>query len=184
MAVSSGDYTGCSVLIYDADGNHLGNTVVTDYDKGSLRIEVEETPEVLASGAGCKLLILMSPTPFEYQGRVSREGTKTIIAMYKGQEKESRGATRYKIELKALIEYLVCDGRAYPLHSPLEVEVVNISKSGVRFRTPFFAMSDGDRFQIRIKISGNEKQLIADVTNHIDVGSEASEYGCCFLISN
>ena len=184
MAAPSADYTGCSVLIYDIDGYYLGNTVVTDYDKATLRIEVQALPPVLTSGAGCRLLILMAPTPYEYQGRIVKEGTKTSIAMYKGKEKENRGATRYKVELKAIIEHLVCDGQAYPLHTPLEVVIINISKSGVRFRTPFFAMTDGDRFQMRIKISNNEKLLIADVTNHIDKGSEASEYGCSFLISN
>lgn len=184
MAASGADYTGCSVLIYDSNGNHLGNTVVTEYDKNTLRIEVQTVPAALSSGAGCKLLILMAPTPFEYHGRVVKEGTRVTIAMYKGKEKESRGATRYRVDLKALIENLVCDGRAYPLHTPLEVVIINISRSGVRFRTPFFAMTDGDRFQMRIKISGNEKLLIADVTNHIDRGSETSEYGCRFLISN
>lgn len=183
MAASSADYKGCSILIYDSDGNHLGNTVVTDYDKATLRIEVQTVPPALTSGAGCRLLILMPPTPFEYQGRVVKEGAKITIAMYKGKEKENRGSMRYKVDLKALIENLVCDGHAYPLHTPLEVAIINISKSGVRFRTPFYAMTDGDRFQMRIKISDNEKLLIADVTNHIDRGTDSSEYGCRFLIS-
>ena len=184
MAASNTDYTGCSVLIYDPEGNHLGNTVVTDHDKNTLRIELQTVPAALVSGAGCKLLILMAPTPYEYQGRAVKEGTKITIAMYKGKEKENRGSARYKINLKAAIENLICDGRAYPLHTPLEVTLVNISKSGVRFRTPFFALTKGDRFQMRIKISDNEKLLIADVVNHMDKGSEASEYGCRFLISN
>lgn len=184
MAVPGADYTGCSILIYDTEGNHLGNTVVTDHDKATLRIEVQSVPAALAPGAGCRLLILMAPTPYEYHGRVVKEGTKTTIAMYKGKEKENRGAARYRVDLKALIENLVCDGHAYPLHTPLEVIIVNISRSGVRFRTPYFAMMDGDRFQMRIEISGNEKLLIADVTNHTDRGTDASEYGCRFLISN
>lgn len=183
MAASSGDYTGCSILIHDEGGNHLCSTVVTSFDKSTLRIEVEETPKNLINGAFCRLLILSSPAPYEYHGRVIKEGTRIAIAMYKGQEKENRGAARYEVNLTARIEHLICDGRAYPLHTPLEVRVLNISKSGVRFRTPFYALSDGDRFNMRMKISDNEKLLIASVTNHSDHESKTSEYGCSFLIS-
>ena len=182
MSVSGGDLTGCSVLVYDLEGNHLSDTIVTEFDKNSMRIEVEEMPAALGQGTECMMLIMMSPTPFEFHGRVIKEGTKTAIALFKGHEKESRGATRYRVDHTATIEYLVCNSRAYPLHTPLEVSVMNISKSGVRFKTPFYAMTDGDRFQIRLKISGGEKQLIADVTNHTDVQSDKSEYGCRFLI--
>jgi len=183
MAASS-DYTDCSVLIYDTSGNHLGNTIVTYYDKTSLRIEVQATPPALNAGDLCKLLILSAPTPYEYFGRVLKESSNRAIALYKGQVKESRGATRYRVNFTAIVENLVCEGRAYPLHTPLEVMLLNISKSGVRFRTLFYALSDGDRFQMRMKISDNEKMLIAEVTNHIDNGAESSEYGCHFLVSS
>lgn len=180
---ASSDYTGCSILIYDLAGNHLGNTVITYYEKNSLRIEIQSTPSALNAGDLCKLLILSAPAPYEYFGRVLKENSTRAIAMYKGQEKESRGATRYKVSLPAFIENLICDGRAYPLYKPLTVLLLNISKSGVRFRAPFYALSDGDRFQMKMKISDNEKMLIADVTNHVDNGSETSEYGCHFLVS-
>ena len=184
MAVSSADYTGSTVIINDAQGNHLCSTVVTLYDKGSMRIEVEELPGDLAAGYNCSLLILAPGKPYEYQGRVIKEGANTSFALYRGHELENRQSERYKISTTALVENLVCDGRAYPLHTPLEVVLINISKSGVRFRAPYFAMTDTDRFQMRMRISQNEKLLIADVVNHMDIGSEASEYGCLFLIGS
>jgi hypothetical protein len=184
MPAQKGDYTDCSILIYDKDGNHLNNTVVTSHDKVSLRVEVEEPPPSLGNGDGCRLLILTSPSPREYQGRVVREGHRLSIAMFQGRENEKRGAVRYNVNFSALIENLICDGRAHPLHTPLEVELINISKSGVRFRAPYYSLTEGDRFQIRMKIGDGEKLLIVDVVNYKDREDKTSEYGCKFLIGS
>jgi len=171
-------------MLYDTLGKHLNNTSVVSYNKNTLRIEVQETPRSLSIGYRCRLLILANPAPCEYQGKIIKEGSKLIIAMHHGQEKENRGAARYKVNLPASIEHLICAGRAYPLHTPLSVELINISKSGVRFRAPFNSLSDGDRFQMRIRLSENDKILISDVTNHIDKEAKISEYGCHFLIGS
>jgi len=179
-----GDHTGCSVLIYDADGNHLDSTFITNYDKTSLRMEIQRIHPELNAGSICKVMILTAPSPFEYHGRVKSDATGTYIALYLGQERENRGSERYKLSTTAMIENLICDGRAYPLYSPLEVNLVNISKSGVRFRSPFNSFSIGDRFQMRMKISETDKLLITVVVNKADIGTEASEYGCQFLIAS
>jgi len=184
MSALSSDYTGCSVMLYDTLGKHLSNTKVISYNKNTLRIEVQETPSSLSIGLTCRLLILSSPAPCEYQGRVLKEGAKLIIALHHGLEKENRGTTRYKIHSPSLIEHLICAGRAYPLHTPLAVELINISKSGVRFRAPLNSLSDGDRFQMSIKINDNEKVLISEVTNHTDKEAGYAEYGCHFLIGS
>ena len=184
MPALSVDYTGSTILINDTEGNLLSSTIITSCEKETLRIEVEEMPEALVNGASCRLLILSSPAPYEYQGRVLREGSRMSIALFRGQEMENRGNMRYKINSPALIEHLVCNGQAYPLHTPLKVELMNISKSGVRFSTPYYAMTNGDRFQMRMKISDSEKLLIADVNNCLDNGTESSEYGCLFLIGS
>ena len=171
-------------MIYDEAGNHLGSTIVTDYNKNALVIEVEEIPPVLGNGERCRLLILSSPSPCEYQGRVTKMGARKTIAMFFGQEKESRGAVRYMLSCPALIENLVYENHAYQLHTPLEIKLINISQSGVRFRAPVYALLDCDRFQMRLKISDNDKLLIADVKNHFDDDFGASEYGCYFLIGS
>jgi len=184
MSTSRVDYTGCVVLIYKADGEHLIDTKVTDYDRGALRIGVEELPPEARTGDAYRLLILTSPSPREYQGRVVKEGTKQIIAMYQGQEKESRGSIRYAVNFPAQIENMICDGRAYPLNTPVEIDLMNISKSGVRFRAPQNALRDKDRFQMRMKIGDSDKLLIADAVHHVDRESGISEYGCKFLVGS
>ena len=182
MKALNSDHTGCAILIYDLDGNHIGSTSVTSHDRKAMRIEVKEIPHPLSAGSGCTMLILTSPAPCEYQGRILGEGNRKIIAMYRGRERENRGAVRYKISSPALIENLIYDGKAYRLHTPLRVELINISKSGVRFRSQNYALSNRDRFQMRLKISDGEKLLIADVVHHIDQNAETTEYGCCFLV--
>ena len=184
MTSLSSDFTGCPVLIYDNDGERLGNTVITSYNRTSLRIEVKDTPQSLDAGCTCKLLILSSPSPCEFCGRVNKDGNKKIIAMYFGHEVENRGSTRYKVSFPGAIENLICDGKAYPLHTPLQVRLMNISQSGVRFRTPYYSLIDGDRFQMRIEINNSAKLLIADVVNHVDRDNDSSEYGCRFLIGS
>jgi len=184
MKSLNSDYTGCSIFIYDESGNQLNRTLVTYYNKRILRIEVEEPPLALDAGDACKLLIMTAPKPCEYQGRIIRIGRRKPIAMYSGKELENRAETRYKVKLPATIENYICDGSAYPMHVPLDVELTNISKGGTRIRTPYNALSKGDRFLMRMDISGRNKLLIAEVRNLFDVGSEASEYGCKFLVSS
>ena len=184
MSALSGDYTGCSVLIYDTQGNNLIDTRITYYDKQSLRIIVKEPPPYLKVGDACKLLILSSPSPCEYMGRITKETQSHYIALFQGKEKEERGATRYKVSFPAMIENLVYDGRAYPLHKSLEVALINVSKSGTRFKAPQSALLDCDRFQMRMKIGEDDKLLIADVVNHIDKDDGTSEYGCKFLVGS
>ena len=184
MTSLSADFTGCPVLIYDEGGAQLGNTVIVSYIRSTLRIEVKDLPASLKAGRRCRLLILSSPSPCEFQGRIAKEGNIKEIAMYFGQEKESRGHARYKVSYTALIENLIYDGKAYPMHTPLEVSLMNISQSGMRFRTPPNAFTDGDRFQMRMLINNSAKLLIADIVNHIDRENDSSEYGCRFLYGN
>jgi len=184
MTSLSADFTGCPVLIYSESGVLLGSTEIEAYDRGVMRVEVKETPPSLNAGGVCRMLILSSPSPCEFQGRIIKEGARKSIAMFFGQEKENRSATRYKVDYEATIENLICDGKAYPLHTPQVVSLINISQSGARFRTPQYSFIDGDRFQMRMLIKDSAKLLIADVVNHIDKDNGYSEYGCRFLIGN
>ena len=176
------DYTGCSILIYDEAGNHLCDTVVTYYNRITLLVEVGETPESLEESDACRLLILTSPAPCEYRGRIIRIGKGKLIAMYDGKENEKRGESRYIVRLPAVIENYICDDKVYPLHTPIAVEMVNISKNGARLRMPRYAMSTGDRFRMCVTINDRYKNVIAEVKNQTHTGSESSEYGCRFLV--
>jgi len=181
MSALSGDHTGCSVLLYDTEGNHLINTKVIYHDKKALHVMLQEYPPSLEAGDSCRLLILTTPSPCEYMGRFIKIDLQPMIALYRGAEKEQRGATRYQVNSQALIENMIFDRKAYPLFAPLKVILINISKSGVRFRAPNYAMLDGDKFQMRMKIGEGDKLLIAEAVDHIDKDDGTSEYGCKFL---
>jgi len=182
MAALGHDFTDCSIYIYDANDNRqLCFTVVTHHDTANMRLQIQEMPPELATGSVCRLLIISSRAPYEYQGRVVGDGANRALAIFQGQEMENRRAERHIINTTAVIEKLIYDGKPYPLHTPLEVELINISKSGVRLRTPFYSLTNGDSFQMRFTIGDQEKQLVAAVTNHIDKDSQTSEYGCRFV---
>ena len=182
MAALSGDYTGCTVLFYDTSGYQLGSSIITQYDKRSLRVIVRDVPHTLDAGSECRLFILSSPVPCDYQGRILKEGARKVVAMYLGKEHENRGAERYKVNYPALVENLICDGRAYPLHAPLAIKLINISKSGIRFNAPGYSLTDGDRIQIRVKLNENDKLWIVEVVNHTDRDAKESDYGCRLLV--
>jgi hypothetical protein len=104
--------------------------------------------------------------------------------MFQGQEKESRGATRYSVDTPALIDSLIFEDHPYPLHSPVKVVLINVSTTGMRFRAPYYCLTVGDVVKMHLVVSGSEKQLLAKVVNHIDKESESSDYGCRFLEVN
>jgi hypothetical protein len=181
MAALSSNYTDYTVLIYDTNGVHLRTTVVTSYDKQAQRIQVRRMPSNLNVNDDCKLLILSSPSPCEYLGKVRKEGAALYIAMFQGQEKESRGATRYAVDTPGLIDALVCDNNPYPLHSPVKVVLINVSTTGMRFRAPYYCLTVGDVFKMHLVVSGSEKQLLAKIVNYSDKEQESSDYGCRFI---
>jgi len=181
MAALGGNFTDYSVFIYDTYGNHLINTIVTDHDKVAKQVQVSTMPKELKVNDDCKLLILSSPTPCEFQGKVKKVGGSQYIAMFQGYEKESRGSTRYSVKTPALISTLICDGEPYPLQNPVKVILLNISTTGIRFRAPFYSFQDGDIFKIHFIIKDSKKELTAEVVNHFDNEPQASDYGCRFI---
>ena len=184
MPVVGTDFTDNTVFIYDEDGNHLNDTIVTSHDKISQQIQVSIMPEALKLNDNCKLLILSSPTPCEYRGKVKKVGGSRFIAMFQGQEKESRGSTRYPVNTPALIDVIFTDNQPAHLQKPIQVALINISTSGVRFRAPYYSLEDNDKFQMHMIINNNRKKLIAQVINHVDYTNKEpnqSDYGCRFI---
>ena len=182
MSPINNDYTGCSVLIYDEAGNHVCDTEVTYYNKNTLLIEVEDSLKTLDEHETCRLLILTSPSPCEYRGKINLIGKSKLIAMYDGKESEKREESRYIVRLPVLIENYICDDKIYPLHTPLAVEMINISRNGARLRMPKNTLSNGDRFRMSVAIKDKYKNVIAEVKNQTQNEADAYEYGCRFLV--
>jgi len=181
MAALSSDFTDHTVLIYDAYDNHLISTIVRSHDRGAQQLQVNIMPDELKVNDDCKLLVLSSPIPCEYQGKVKKVGGNIFIAMFQGQEKESRSSARYPVSTPALIDALIVDNQLHPLQSPIKVILINISTNGVRFRAPYYSFESGDEFQMHLVISNNRKKITAEVVNFVDNGNTSSDYGCRFI---
>jgi len=182
MSVGRSDYTDHTVLLYDTESNHLSSTTVTNHDKTAKHIQVSAIPKSLKANDDCKLLILSSPTPREYLGKVKKIGGDICIALFQGQEKEKRTAVRYPVITVALINALVVDEQSYALQTPIRIELINISTSGIRFRAPYYSLVKDDVFKMNLIISNNKRIITAKVTNYIDNDStSSSDYGCQLL---
>jgi len=181
MSALSSDFAGNSVIIYDTNGNHLISTTVRVHDRDANQIRVNIMPEGLNVNDDCKLLVLTSPVPCEFRGKIKKVGGIPFIAMFLGHEKESRAAARYSIGTPALITAHIIDGQNHPIQNPIRVELINISTSGIRFRAPYYSFDNGDEFQMHMVISNNKKMITAKVVNHVDKGSDSSDYGCRFI---
>jgi len=182
MSSLASDYTGNTVLIYTTNGDHLVSTVITEHDKHAKQIQLETFPTGLNVNDECKLMILSSPAPCEFNGKVKKTGASLFIGMFQGQERESRSATRYPVNTPALITAHLIDGTTHPIQNPLAVALINISTSGVRFRAAYYSLDVGDEFEMHLIINNNRKKVVAGVVNTLDNGTESSEYGCAFIV--
>jgi len=181
MSVLASDFSGSTVLIYDSSGNHLNTTTIKTHEKKEQFITVRRIPGELTVNDSCKLVILSSPTPCEFSGKIQKSGGSLFIAMYQGQKKENRNATRYPVKASALIDALIIDDYAHALQTPIKVDLVNISTSGMRFRAPYYSLLAGDIIKMHLIISKKNKMITAEVNNSVDHLTEATDYGCHFL---
>ena len=181
MSTQGIDYTGFPAFIHNNEGESISRTVIKSHEKVDKHISLKEFPSALDIGDTCKILILAEPIPREYQGRVKNEYGEKIIALFQGQDSEKRGATRYKVNFSAFIETLIYSSKTYKLYQPVEVQLINISTGGMRFKAQPNTMLPGDKFQTRIFIKLDVKVLIAEVVNSIQRDQNDVEYGCRFL---
>jgi len=174
-------YAGCAVLLFDQDGNTIGSTTVTHNDNETLLMEVQVLPDNLSVGSTCRLLIFTDPEPCEYYGKIVIDKTKKVIAMYRGRVRSKRKEQRMTINTPAQIESLFYSGREYPLHTPVKVTLINISKGGMRFSAGADTSIKGNKFRARVSLGETEKLIVAEVVNAVDVRLKPSEYGCKFV---
>jgi hypothetical protein len=80
--------------------------------------------------------------------------------------------------LAGSIENLVYDDKSHRLLNPLEVRIVNISKSGLRILARENDLHKENVFQINVKIGENDKLLTGRVANERIVAPGYLEYGC------
>jgi len=181
MSTLASDFTGCSIFLYDTNGNQLGSTVVREHDRKEQMIQVNIMPDELKPNDDCKVFVLSSPVPCEFSGKIKKIAGTLMIAMFQGQVKENRAAMRYAVNSPASVEALIIDNKPYYLQTQVKVKLINISTSGVRFRAPHYSFNDGDIFKMIMIVSNSTKVITAEIMNCLDKGAEHTDYGCRFM---
>lgn len=171
------NFAGCAAYVYNAEGALLTEVKIYDHDSETNTIRVSDS-SVLSVNLRCELLVLTSPTPFSFSGIVRLTRSGTTITLFKGKERENRCSTRYALNSKAVIAEYICDGKAYSLHTPITVDLINISVNGIRIRARFNTLSANDLFNMQLKMGERDKVLTARVVNLKNNERENSEYGC------
>jgi len=171
------NFEDCNAVIQGEDDTLLGNVKILEHDTASRIIEVDN---ILALGSEklCNVLILTAPLPSAYKGRISKRAGRTYISLFKESSVENRQDVRHKVDLPASIEGFICNGKAYPLHTPVNTRILNISRGGLRMRTVFNALLYGDQFQLRIKSGEMDLPLTARVIRRDDTAQQYSEFSC------
>ena len=178
------DFVNCRTLIYGVDGELLANVKILDHNSSENTIKVQNLP-ALAGKKKCELLILTAPKPYSYKGTihktsVNKSDTGRLIRLYQELEVENRSEPRYSVNMLTNIEGLIFDDTVYKMHTPLAVQLINISKGGMRLRSVYNALAIGNRFHINVKIGGSDAMLTAEVANITDNETDYSEFGCYF----
>jgi hypothetical protein len=170
--------SGCSALIYDDAGSLLATTRIWEHNLKNDTLRISDIPEV---EAGCvyDLLIPASPTPYTCKGKITKLSFNKYIHLFRVKQAENRLETRYSVDFTAEIEALIYDGVIYSLHKAIDVNVKNLSKSGIRIATqPNILLSDS-RFCLRLKIGEDtDKTLMARVVNNLITDENTYEFGC------
>lgn len=174
------NFNGCRAIIYNEEGEQLDSVTIWEHDVKENSIEVQNTP-ALTVDERCRVLILTDPIPYISQGSIHMGTSSKIIRLFKGDSKENRQAARYKVDIPASIEGLVYNNTTYPLHNDVDVTVVSISKSGVRFLGKPNTAGVGDWLQLRLKVEGMNKAFTVKVARCKDRDEGHSEYGCRLL---
>ena len=93
---------------------------------------------------------------------------------------EKRGAKRLDIEVKVEIERI--DEPGVTTIKYMDVEVVNISKTGLAFRINSQKFDMGDCFDAKIQIWTKETiDTVFKIVRANEVGEGVYEYGCIFI---
>ena len=179
------DYVSCRTLIYDEDGEFLTNAKILDHDSNENTIKVQNLP-ALDSRKKCELIILTAPKPYSYKGTIhktsiNKADSGKLIRLYKEKEAENRREPRYSTNILTRIEALIFDSTVYKMHTAIAVQLINISKGGLRLRSKYNALAIGNRFPVKVKIGDSNTMLMAEVTNITDSETDYSEFGCYFV---
>lgn len=175
------NFIGCNAIIYDENDILLANVIIEEHNLQENSVAVSDVLE-LTVGILCKVLILTSPAPYSYLGRIHKRGRRKIITLFKGDVAEARkDSQRYKTDIPASIEGVVLEGKLYLMRNKVEGRALNISKGGLRLRTEYGSLNVGDRYQVHLQSNDLDISMFAEVRGKIDTSDGYFELSSQFI---
>ena len=179
------DFTDHTVVIYNEYGDKITETTIVEYDIiiGSIRIKEDLK---LTTGINVQLLILTSPSPCFFLGRIGpRIQNMITIDLHSGKSKEDRTFERFSIDLINSIESTgtinsIIRENVKIDAPPQKVQLINISHGGIRFSGASGILHKNDEIILTIKNSNADQILTAKVVNFLNAPLGRTEYGCQF----
>jgi len=175
------DFQGCEVIIFNDEGDHIIKTVITMYDKRARALRIQEELRDIKKGDRLNILITYQGGVSEFSGTAG--GTINFlreIFLFNVRRREGRGATRHPINTPAVIKNLYDGRELVPLPSPLDVTLLDISKTGILIKAPVGHFGLGDTLELHINIKDKDRETIIYVTvmrtEPIDIYE--SHFGC------
>ena len=172
----AGRFVGSTVYIYNDSETRIAESKVIAHNSDNSVIDIEYAPNVVDMGR-YELLILTAPSPYAFSCVAETRGSKITLKLFRGEKKELRSNTRYKVNGIVNIIAYISDKKVFKLHSPMEAVLMNISKGGLRLKMKPNSLMMDDIFSTYVKIGESPKVLTAQVVN-IKNCEGFSEYGC------
>jgi len=179
MAYLAGNFAGAVVFIYDSKNNLVTKTLITDYNRDEMYIEVSSGLEDVRLRSRLHLLILHSGGATELSGFLKsvRQGIYEI-SIFGERQREVRASARRTLNASAVISDMITDSSEKGIVEPLPVTIENMSTSGILVKTQAVRFEKGTMLQVEFKVGGKTAIIFAEVVREQKQGDDVYKYGC------
>lgn len=174
--------SGCNIIIYDRETKEmlLKATILKN-------VSVDETIEIRNGFPTSDYPSVLDLIIFAPDGVIKAIGIVNspkffpiieIALVNKDANSNSRQSMRFNINMKSTIEYKVLeDGTFKKYMSPPVISILDISTTGVLFRSGNDSFKIGAKFLIKLGLTEEDKVILCTVMRKKEISETQSEYG-------
>lgn len=171
----------CRIIIKDINYDKtVADTYITGYDWDANIIRVSTTSLKYRDCGDISALIFGKDGFYEYYGKIkgANVANETVVALYSGQERKGRTSRRYDLQTKGHVTQIKLENVYVVLHKPIEFSTLNISSTGLLFRTSSDSFKKNDRICLGVMLEGKELRLECRVIRVQNSDLREEEFGC------
>lgn len=171
----------CRIIIRDTEsGKTVADTYITGYDWDTNSVRISTTSLGGNRYGSISALIFGKDGFYEYYGKIEKANVanETVVALYSGQTRKGRASRRYDLHAQGDVTKIKIADAYIELQKPIEFTTLNISATGLLFRTFCDSFSRGDRICLRVLLEGKELELECKVIRVQNSDLWEEEYGC------